>query len=227
MMKKLNTMMLAAMALASVGMQDARANLYPIYPPGTYVDLQPDEFILSVPVSTENCTFDWCNVIGDWYNNHPGASVNYPGDFFVGLFARPLDASRENSAVYLWETKGNSIDLQGDAGPLVSIGYWDGLSYVMKSAAVVPASYYGVQEYVTFPGVQGRYAVNASVIPFSAFNLAACGYAGCNAVMVSYNALAEDRVTAIGIPLVPEPASVFLLVAGLLGYRLQRKSREA
>lgn len=101
----------------------AYANLYPVSPPGFTVELHPvHDFIVQVPdTNIANIGMPSCEIIGDLYNNHPGAfcPVGGNGSFFIGTFDHAI-----GNKLYLWETTSAlSTDHSEFYGPMqVSVG---------------------------------------------------------------------------------------------------------
>lgn len=227
-MKYLVVTIAATAGMAALSGGSASADLYPVAPPGTFVTLQPRDFIQSVPEQSPGLP-EPNPVIGDNLGQHPGAfAIGFPpvGTFFIGVFGGPIDTSKPDAAAYLWETTmGGGGDLGGALGPQIQLGFWNGSKFTHYGICVT-ASYYGTGVFsMTEPG----YQINSSITPLSDFHVT--GNPILNAVMIKVaDPFAHNQVTAVAINTVPEPSTMLFFgtgLAGLLGhYGWQRKKKQ-
>ena len=217
----------AAFAEATIGVlclttlvcaRPAFANTYPLYPPGSTVTLGLDNFLQSSPFNTSLNPMLQAP-LGDHYNGHPGWNGNVagPGDYFIGMFGHAIIPEFD---VYAWES--TSVGLSGDAGPLLTLGNWNGTTFTPLGDTVA-ARYYDTGEII-----QSGFHVNASITPSSDFNIQG-SYDGLNAIRVAVNPTGHNQVTAMATS-IPEPCTLVMAlfsagVLGFIGYRQQRSKR--
>jgi hypothetical protein len=190
----------------------ASAATYPNAPPGTSVNLDLNDFIQCVP--EQNYSSPYPNpVIGDNLGQHPGAFViGFPpvGTYFIGVFGGLINTSKVDAAVYLWETSGPPNDVPF-TGPQIQLGFWDGMAFTMYGIPQA-ASYQG-----TGVGILG-YEITSSITPLSDFGITPGFPYPLNAVMIeAAYPLAHNQVTAVATNVIPEPSTISLLGAGILG----------
>jgi hypothetical protein len=227
MKKSLLTIMAAAFAgMATFFGGVASAGQYPVAPPPHIVTLTLDDFIQSVPYTSWTGAPDPYNpVIGDNLNQHPGAFyTGQPsvGAYFIGVFGTLIDASRPDTTVYLWET--TSVGFDGQSGPQIQLGHWDGTSFTPEGISVA-ASFYDTLTLVTTsanPLIQME--LNCSTTPLRDFEIQ--GNPILNAVEIEAADInAHNQVIAVAVP---EPSATLLLGGGLaclLGCGRQRKKK--
>jgi hypothetical protein len=222
------------MALATVATNNASAGLYPIYPPGATVSLNPGNFLQSVPEANYPMNTDPndprdTSVIGGVIDRHPGADLFAPDSYFIGLFAGTLRTDLPNGNLYLWQTSGpggfSPVPDTGSAGPLIQLGHWDG-SFVPLPGNSVAARYFDTGEDVF--ASNGEHRLISSITPLSAFDIGnADAIGGINAVLISHNpgpGFVENRTVAVASnAVVPEPST--LVLAGLGGIGLAGYAR--
>lgn len=195
----------------------ASAGLYPVIPPGTFVTLQPEDFIQSVPEQSPGLPTP-NPVIGDNLSQHPGAfGIGFPpvDTYFVGVFGGSIDTSKPDAAVYLWETTApdNGVAFPG---PQIQLGYWDGM--VFTTYGISQAASYSGTGIVKFLQTQD-YEINSSITPLSDFEILPGFPYLLNAVRIeAVDEFAHNQVIAVvSNVVVPEPSTIFLICAGLAG----------
>ena len=236
----MKTIALLASVLMGLFVSSASANFYPIAPPHSLVSLDPSEFIYAVPQQTEGLVTP-SPIIGDDVGQHPGAwqaadpsyGVTGPDLYLVGLFARPIDTSNANAAVYLWRTFGNlGSGYSGSVGgPQIEVGYWDGSTFTR----------YGRPQFASYrdTGVGGDAYIHpypceflcfeihelaSSMTLLSDFDIPLGFPTLLNSVRIEaanfydrqYWAGSDWRVTGIAANLVPEPETLSLLAVALI-----------
>ena len=212
--------MLAAVKLMTTG-GVVSAALYPVAPPGSFVELQPADFIQFVPDQSPGLP-DPNPVLGDNLGQHPGAfGVGFPdaGTFFVGVFGGPINTGHPHAAVYLWETT-NPPNGVAFTGPQIQLGNWDGASFHPQGIPQT-ASYLGT-------GVleAGR-EITSSITPLSDFGIVPGHPEPLNAVRIEAIARLHNQVTAVAANVIPEPAAlvVWTLLVGLMVEHLRGAKR--
>jgi hypothetical protein len=185
----------------------ASADLYPVRPPGTYVDLTLDDFLVSNPF---NSTPSLQLPIGNGYDQHPGWNYPFPPqqplDYSIGVFSHPI-----NERVILWETSGPGTG--GGPGPTIAVGFWNGTTFFQRGSTVT-VSYSDTGAISHSPSGSGM-EINCDMISLSYFDIYD-PFPDLNAVMIIVNPTGHNQVTAVAT--IPEPSSMGLLCAGIFGF---------
>lgn len=199
----------------------ASANWYHLCPPGTYVNLDPIwDFLVSNPYNSNPDNPYLRLPIGDNYGQHPGWYGDYPnppngnGDYSIGVFAHSI-----GEYVYLWETSSVGFPQSplGQDGPIISVGYWDEATLNFTQYGSTVTVVYHDTGAIGGSGME----INCDIIPLSDFDVQGNPY--LNAVEITVNPNEHNQVTAVAT--IPEPSTMGLLCAGILGflgYRWQR-----
>lgn len=199
---------------------NAIAKPYPVAPAGTYVTLQPDDFIQSVPLYSDTIPPDSPSgpytLIGDNFYNHPGPIWLYQPAFIVGVIGHPILANNPDAAVYLWESTGGGLSGDSWPGPGIRLGYWDGTAFTPYGDEVQ-----AVYRDTNVP-LSPDFYLTSSVTPLSDFHIV--GTPLLNVVMVESIDGAHNQVAAVAVS-VPEPSGWMLLAGGLAALISKRSRR--
>jgi len=230
-MKRFTFILIAVVMTSGFSVAAAGANSYPIYPPGTSVQLEPSNFI-NIARATPGLP-DVALLPGDNLAQHlyTLGAQSPAGSYVIGVLNGRIDTSFPGN-IYMWLTSG--WEYAGGPDELVmALGNWVGNSFVLDSD-FVPASFYYTGEYVTVPSdSRGNgpipYALNCSVTPLSDFHFTGDRYV--NAIIMGKTNQLPSHVSAVAVdsfPVsnVPEPSTILLLVLGLAGRIMFRKRIE-
>lgn len=208
--------------------QATPVRLYPLWPNHSEVWLPDSAFVASVLGVDGEVPLS--GVAGHQVDQHPGAVLG-PGGSFIGLFGRATDiAHLGGTALYLWETSCCQHPYNpaepAAPGPLLQLGYFDGLSVVFHGQARA-AQYRSTS---TASGGAQPFDIASSAMTLADFGIEpGLGPLAVNAVRVSYNPAGHNQVTAIALGLVAEPPSASLALlalcgAGLAGRAVRRRA---
>lgn len=218
---------LVALAVGLLFFTPASAGLYPSLPEYSYVTLEDNEFLRYIADQSPGEPKP-NPVIGNNPVQHPGGLYWGDKNYFIGVFWRGIDTSNPETAIYLWETTGDTLHSDG---PRIQLGYWDGtefLAYGIPQAAKYRST--GLPVHFEFWEREFRGYLNASITPLSDFLIRPDFPFEINAVKIEvYDFSAHNQVTAVAtnhLAHVPEPATLPLVAASLLtllGFTLRQE----